>query len=83
MNSIPVPPLLVPSRIRDTLPKATTLFRHFRRNSANFSAKCLFCEVSFRRSGFRQSVMQFKYTLNNTSNVADSVLVVFSKIKIS
>ena len=28
------------------------LFRHFRRNSANFSAKCLFGKVSFRQNGF-------------------------------
>ena len=28
------------------------LFRHFRRNSANFSAKCLFGKVAFRQNGF-------------------------------
>ena len=28
------------------------LFRHFCRNSANFSAKCLFGKVAFRQNGF-------------------------------
>ena len=28
------------------------LFRHFRRNSANFSAKCLFGKVALRQNGF-------------------------------
>ena len=28
------------------------LFRHFRRNSANFSAKCLFGKVAFQQNGF-------------------------------
>ena len=28
------------------------LFRHFRRNSANFSAKCLFGKIAFRQNGF-------------------------------
>ena len=28
------------------------LFWHFRRNSANFSAKCLFGKVAFRQNGF-------------------------------
>ena len=27
-------------------------FRHFRRNSAKFSAKCLFGKVAFRQNGF-------------------------------
>ena len=55
-------------------------FRHFRRNSANFSAKCLFGKVAFRQNGF--SAKCFSAECRATCKYMYSTSVLFTVIVI-
>ena len=52
------------------------LFRYFRRNSANFSAKCLFGKVSFLQNGFSAKWFSAKCR----ASFENTTFLVFSRI---